>query len=171
MIEFVESKLSKPEHWEALKATHGIVRIFQEGNIEQWFDSLPSNHRQSAIQIVRSMLEVLKDTGIDKNDEELIVAWVRRESPYSCLRIRCEKSSLWARILVDSEDCATFACITPLCLEIQKHKCRELTVAPWHNVSNLLDTAVCQQVSNRELVSVVNTLAPWKLEHQVSYWM
>ena len=89
------------------------------------------------------MLEVLKDTGIDKNGEELVIAWVRKESPYSCLRLRCEKTSLWARILADSEYCATFACITPLCLESEKHKCRNLETTPWHNVSNMLDTAVC----------------------------
>jgi hypothetical protein len=85
--------------------------------------------------------------------------------------LRCEKTSLWARILADSEDCATFACITPLCIEIEKHKCRGLEAAPWHNISKLLDTAVCQYLSNRELTTVANTLAPWQLQHQVSYWI
>jgi len=132
-------------------------------------DKLSPEARDTAINIVKSMLEVLKDTGIDENGEELVIAWVRRDSPYSCLRLRCEKTSLWARILADSEDCATFAYITPLCLEIKKHKCRNLEVAPWHNVSNLLDTAVCPQLSNRELVTVANTLTPWKLQHEVSY--
>ena len=111
------------------------------------------------------MLKVLKDTGIDKNGEELVIAWVRKESPYSCLRLCCEKTSLWARILADSEDCAIFACITPLCIEIEKHKCRGLEVAPWHNVSNLLDTAVCPDLSSPELATVVNRLAPWQLQH------
>ncbi|KAE8454590.1 hypothetical protein EG329_000213 [Mollisiaceae sp. DMI_Dod_QoI] len=171
MVDFVESKVSKPTHWEELKTTYCIVDNFRAGNLGQWFDGLKPEQRESAIRVVRSLLEVLKDTGIDKNDEELVIAWVRRESPYSCLRLRCEKTSLWARILADSEDCATFACITPSCLEIEKHKCRGLTVAPWHNVSVLLDTAVCPQRSNRELVSVVNMLAPFKLEHQVSYWI
>ncbi|KAF8860775.1 hypothetical protein BDZ45DRAFT_724295 [Acephala macrosclerotiorum] len=171
MVDFVESKVSKPPHWEELKSAHSIVQNFRAGNLGQWFDSLTPEQRESAIHIVRSMLEVLKDTGIGKNDEELVIAWVRRESPYSCLRLRCEKTSLWARILADSEDCATFACITPLCLEIEKHKCRGLTIAPWHNVSTLLDTTVCPQRSNRELLNVVNALAPFKLEHQVSYWI
>ena len=117
------------------------------------------------------MLEVLKDTGIDRNGEELVVAWVRKESPYSCLRLRCEKTSLWARILADSEDCATFACITPLCFEVKKYKCRGLETAPWHNVTKMLDTAVCPQLSNRELKAVANTIAPWKLKHNVSYWI
>jgi hypothetical protein len=171
MVDFVESKISKPADWEELKSTYHIIENFRAGNLGQWFDGLKSEQRESAIHIVRSMLEVLKDTGISKNDEELVIAWVRKESPYSCLRLRCEKTSLWARILADSEDCATFACITPLCLEIEKHRCRGLPVAPWHNVSNLLDTAVCPQLSNRELSSVANTLAPFKLEHQVSYWI
>jgi hypothetical protein len=171
MVDFVESKVSKPAHWEELKSAYSIVQNFRDGDLGQWFDGLKMEQRESAIHIVRSMLEVLKDTGIDKNEEELVLAWVRRESPYSCLRLRCEKNSLWARILADSEDCATFACITPLCLEIKKHRCRGLAIAPWHNVSNILNTAVCPQVSNRELGSVLNTRAPFKLEHQVSYWI
>jgi hypothetical protein len=117
------------------------------------------------------MLEFLKDTGIDKNDDELVIAWVQKDSPDSSLRVRCEKSSLWARILADSEDCATFACITPICLESGKHKCRGLAVAPWNNVSTLLDTAVAPQLSNREAMGVIDTLIPFRLEHEVSYWI
>ncbi|RDL41517.1 uncharacterized protein BP5553_01496 [Venustampulla echinocandica] len=147
MVPFVESRLSKPAHWEELKTKFAIVENFRS-DLGQWFDRLSTGLRESAIQIVRSMLGILKDTGIDKNGEELVIAWVRKEDPYLCLRLRCEKTSLWARILADSEDCATFACITPLCIEIEKHKCRGLEVAPWHSVSNLLDTAVCQHLES-----------------------
>lgn len=171
MVDFVESRLWKPPHWEELKTTHSIVQNFRDRNLGQWFDRLSTEHRNTAIRIIRSMLEVLKDTGIDKNGEELVVAWIRKESPYSCLRLRCEKANLWTRILADSEDCATFACITPLCFEIKKHKCRGLKIAPWHNVSNLLNTAVCLQLSNREFVTVANTDAAWRLQHEVSYWI
>jgi hypothetical protein len=171
MVPFVESRLQKPVHWEDLKTKHNIVQNFRTDKLEQWFNNLSLEMRGCAIQIVRSMLEVLKDTGINKNGEELVIAWVRKESPYSSLRLRCEKTSLWARILADSEDCATFACITLLCLQSEKHKCRHLDAAPWHNVSNLLDTAVCPQLSNRELTTVATTLAPFKLQHQVSYWI
>jgi hypothetical protein len=170
MVPFVESRLSKPAHWEELKTQHAIVENFRR-DLGQWFDQLSTELRETVIQIIRSMLEILKETGIDKKGEELVIAWVRKESPYSCLRLRCEKTSLWARILADSEDCATFACITPLCIEIEKHKCRGFEVAPWHNVSNLLDTAVCPHLSNQELATVANTLASWQLQHQVSYWI
>ncbi|KAH8743503.1 hypothetical protein F5882DRAFT_137695 [Hyaloscypha sp. PMI_1271] len=171
VVPFIESRLAKPAHWEELKTQYAIVENFRHGDLETWFDQLSLSLRETAIHIVRSMLEVLKDTGIDRNGEELVIAWVRKESPYSCLRLRCEKTSLWARILADSEDCATFACITPLCLEIRQHACRNLEVAPWHNVSNLLDTEVCQHLSNRDIQTVTNTLAPWTLQHQVSYWI
>ena len=170
MIPFVESRLSKPFHWQELKKRN-IVEYFRNGELDIWFDDLDPELRETAIHIVRSMLEILKNTGIDKNGEELVIAWVRKDSPYSCLRLRCEKTSLWARILADSEDCATFACITPLCLEIEKHKCRGLTVAPWHNVTSLLDTAVCLQLSNRELTTVATTITSWQLQHEVSYWI
>jgi hypothetical protein len=170
MVPFVDSRLSKPAHWEELKTKYAIVENFRS-DLGQWFDQISTELQESVIQIIRSMLEILKDTGIDKKDEELIIAWIRKESPYSCLKLRCEKTSLWARILADSEDCATFACITPLCIEIKKHKCRGLEVAPWHNVGNLLDTAVYPYLSNRELTTVANTLAPWQLQNQVSYWI
>lgn len=143
MVPFMESRVSKPTHWQDLKVKHQIVENFRKGDLDVWFDGLLPEVREMAIMIVRSMLDMLKDTGIDKNDEELVIAWVRKESPTSCLRLRCEKSSLWARILADSEDCATFACITSLCLEIENNKCRGLKTAPWHSVTNLLDTAVC----------------------------
>jgi hypothetical protein len=170
MAPFVESRLSKPLLWEELKERN-IVEYFWNEKLDAWFDELCPELREAAIHIVRSILDVLKDTGIDKSGEELVIAWVRRESPYSCLRLRCEKTSLWARILADSEDCATFAYITPLCLEIEKHKCRGLTLAPWHNVSSILDTAVSPQLSNRELANVASSVASWKLQHQVSYWI
>jgi hypothetical protein len=170
MIPFVESRASKPQLWKELIA-QGIVENFQRGDLDVWFENLTLELSETAIMIVRSMLEVLKDTGIDRNGEELVVAWVRKESPYSCLRLRCEKTSLWARILADSEDCATFACITPLCFEVEKHKCRGLTNAPWHNVTKMLDTAVCPQFSSREVTAMANTIAPWKLKHDVSYWI
>jgi hypothetical protein len=97
MIPFVESRASKPVHWEDLKA-QDIIENFRKGDLDTWFDALTPELRESAIMIVRSMLEVLKDTGIDRNGEELVIAWVRKESPYSCLRLRCEKTSLWARV-------------------------------------------------------------------------
>lgn len=170
IVPFVESRASKPVHWKELKVQN-IVENFRKGDLDVWFERLAPELSETAIMIVRSMLEVLKDTGIDRNGEELVVAWVRKESPYSCLRLRCEKTSLWARILADSEDCATFACITPLCFEVKKHKCRGLKTAPWHNVTKMLDTAVCPQLSNRELKAVANTIAPWTLKHNVSYWI
>jgi len=172
MEAFVESRVSsKPLNWEELKSKDKMIQSFRTCNLELWFNSLSTEKRESAIYIVRRMLEVLKDTGIDKNGEELVIAWVRKGSSDSCFRLRCEKTSLWARILADSEDCATFACITPLCLQSEKHKCRHLEAAPWHNVGNLLDTAVCPQLSNRELTTVATTLVPFKLQHQVSYWI
>lgn len=171
MVDFIESRFPRPSQWETLKSTQCIVQNFRDGNIHKWFEGLTTEQGESVARIVRSMLEFLKDTGIDKNDEELVIAWVRKDSPNSSLRVRCEKSSLWARILADSEDCATFACITPICLEIEKHKCRGLKNAPWHNVSTLLDTAVAPQLSSKEVMRMVDTLTPFKLEHHVSYWI
>lgn len=170
MVAFVESRLAKPLLWEELKTRYDIVQNFKSGDLQEWFNGLATPYKETTVSIVRSMLEVLKDTGIDKNGEELVIAWIRREGPYTCLRLRCEKTSLWARILADSEDCATFACITPLCLESEKHKCRELEIAYWHNGSKMLDTAVCQQLSSHDVQTTTKPVA-WKLQHHDSYWI
>lgn len=83
MIRFVESRLSKPVLWQELKE-RDIVENFRNDDLDIWFDELTPELRETAISIVRSMLETLKDTGIDQNGEELVIAWVRRDSPYSC---------------------------------------------------------------------------------------
>jgi len=79
MVPFVESRIQRPAHWEDLKTRCNIVDNFRTNDLEQWFENLTREQRDSVIQIVRSMLEVLKDTGIDKNGEELVIAWVRKE--------------------------------------------------------------------------------------------
>jgi hypothetical protein len=172
MVPFFESRrFARYADWEDLKTRHAIVNNFRDGDLGKWFDELPTPLKETTIYIVRSMLEVLKHTGIDRNGEELVIAWVRQESPFSCLRLRCEKTSLWARILADSDDCATFACITPSCLENRNYRCQNLIVAPWHNVSNLLDTAVCQHLSIHDTQTVKDTIIPWTLQNEVSYWI
>lgn len=108
MIPFIEPRLPKPVLWEKLKQLN-MVGVFRNGNLVAWFDALSSSLQETAIDISRSMLEILKDTGINRSGEKLVIAWVRKDNPYSCFRLRCDKTNLWARIFADSEDCATFA--------------------------------------------------------------
>lgn len=89
--------------------------------LEAWFEVLKPNLRETAIHIVRSMLEVLKDTRINKKGDEFVIAWVRKESPIPvCGFVSIRATSGFGYL---SETCATFACITPLCFECGKCKC------------------------------------------------
>ena len=77
----------------------------------------------------------------------------------------CEKASLWARILADSENCAAFACMTNVCLETAENKCQkrdscnrptmEMTVRP-HRTENELP---------------MPQSGTWCLEDQRAYWI
>ncbi|KAL4759190.1 uncharacterized protein BDW70DRAFT_86953 [Aspergillus foveolatus] len=60
---------------------------------------------------------------------------------YVCCKIPCEKQSSWARILADSDDCATFAYISSKCLETETIKCSG-PLRNWTNTTLLLETAV-----------------------------
>lgn len=66
-------------------------------------------------------------------------------------------------MLQDYSDCATFAYVTPLCLETHEWKCQNLQTAPWHNRSVILNTAVSLHKSG------VATVDPWRLRHEQSY--
>ncbi|KAG4432971.1 hypothetical protein IFR05_011539 [Cadophora sp. M221] len=99
------------------------------------------------------------------------MAWVRKESPYSCLRIRLDKSNLWLRILANSETCATFACITLLCFECGKYKCRGSDLAPWENKIYALETAICLSLCDYELANPAKTLLEWASRPKASYWI
>lgn len=57
-------------HWKELKAQN-IVENFRKGDLEVWFERFTPELGEIAMMIVRSMLEVLKDTGIDRNGEQL----------------------------------------------------------------------------------------------------
>lgn len=168
MVPIVESRLSKPFHWEALKVELAMAQDFCQG-LETWFGAPKPGLRETAVCIVRSMLEVLQDTGINKKGDEIVLAWVRKESPYSCLRIRLDKSNDWLRILTDSETCAISACIAPLCFECGKHKCRGVEVASWEPQIYALETAVCLSLCDYELANPVKTLVGWAAHPKASY--
>jgi hypothetical protein len=104
------------------------------------------------------------------NCESLIVSWVGREIPFSLLRFRCEKTSHWVQIIADSGHFLAFAFIIHTCTRSEKHKCRRLKIAPRLNVKKALVSALCLHLSSRDPTGVVG-LAPFTLQHQVSYWI
>ncbi|KAH8775974.1 hypothetical protein F5882DRAFT_262278, partial [Hyaloscypha sp. PMI_1271] len=167
MPAFVEAKVPVNLDWEALKKDHAIIEAFSKGNLRSWFNGLQRELQAAVVDIVCQTLEALRDTGIDPTGEKFVIALASRDKPLSCFTIPCKNENLWAKILKDSEHCATFAYVTGTCLETEEVKCRGLRQPPWLNSSTLLDTTVCQHLSESE-VSVSMTTS-WNLQNGVAY--
>ncbi|KFY16125.1 hypothetical protein V492_01542 [Pseudogymnoascus sp. VKM F-4246] len=167
--------LALPSGWTTLRQ-RGIIQALEQGGqvLKQWYDELCKLPNVQDLQIlttrlIKYILLVLRDTGIDRDHKTFIIACPQGYTtgqPISMyLPVPCENASLWAKILRDSENCATFACMTNLCLESEEHKCHQTN--PWHCPS--LDTAV-QQVRLRKEPITISSQA-WNLEIDSLYWI
>ena len=157
--------------WTELSA-QGIIAAFKGTHLQQWLNDLenhPRDLRKMVNRLVRYILYKLRDTGIDHTRKVFVVASPEDDEPLSpismCLKVPCEKTTLWAKILEDSGNCATFACMISTCLETAEHRCRARE--PWDCPS--LETAVCRHHSNRE--QPMPQTSPWHLENQRAYWI
>jgi hypothetical protein len=168
MPAFVVSLFPIPPEWETLETTHRIIEAFRKPGMQTWLGGLSPELQLLVARIVRYILMTLQHTGIDKKGGHLIVAWIQVGKPFQCFKVPCEKESYWARILADSGDCATFAYITPQCLETEWLKCKGAQ-ATWQNTSALLETAVCRHGPGPQAMAVTTT--PWVLQHADLYSM
>ena len=159
----IEELLQQPPGWKSLRVDHNIVDALKGSDFKAWFDRLVPELQSDVLRIVRYVLLILQDTGIDQSGDHLVAIWPRKGNPLGCFKIPCKNATFWARMLQDSSDCATFAYVTPLCLETHEWKCQELQTAPWHNRSVVLKTAVSLHQSG------VATVDQWRLRHEQSY--
>ena len=157
--------------WAELESK-GIIAAFKGTQLQQWLNELETHPQDLGItvnRLVRYILYKLRDTGIDRTRKVFVVASPEDDKPLSpismCLKVPCEKTALWAKILEDSPNCATFACMTTTCLETAEHRCRARE--PWDCPS--LETAVCRHRSRKEPPVPQNR--PWHLENQRAYWI
>ena len=142
---------------------HNIVNALKGSDFKGWFDRLVPELQSDVLRIVRYVLLILQDTGIDESGNHLVAIWPRKGNPLGCFKIHCKDTTFWARMLQDSPECATFAYVTPLCFETDEWNCQNLQTAPWHNRSVVLNTAV--SLHNTGVVRV----DPWRLRHEQSY--
>lgn len=168
MPTFVESLFPIPKLWVNLIERHNIIQAFRGSDLQKWLGDLEEDYQQLVAVIIRYVLSILAHTGVDRNSECFSVAWIQKNKPFQCFKISCQKESYWARILADSADCATFAYITPKCLETSDFRCRD-SIAQWHNQSVLLETAVCRHRSKK--TDTGSNITPWVLKHEDWYSM
>ena len=160
----IDALVQKPPGWSDLRTVHDIIGALRGTNFRDWIEALAPALQTNVVQIVRYVLLLLQDTGIDRSGENLVAIWPQKNEPLGCLKIPCKNATSWARILADSPHCATFAYITPICLIEDNCECQRLQAAPWHNRSLALNTAVSRFVN-----SGIVTTGPWALRHEQSY--
>lgn len=129
---------TKRELWRRLEAQK-IIEAFKSGHFGDWLEKIEADLQVYLLVLVRSILGYLEETGVDHKNRHLILAWPIQDDLQRCLRIPCEGQTQWARILADSVECATFACVTSKCLVTDNIKCEG--AASWANASRLLATA------------------------------
>ncbi|KAL7916995.1 hypothetical protein ACQKWADRAFT_307907 [Trichoderma austrokoningii] len=132
--------------WENLKSCHSIIENFRSGGVLKWIRELPRPAHNLVLRLVREILSILQDTGLDRSGKALMVAWPYiNDSSHGC-RVVCEEGSSWARALTDSHDNATFAYISAVCLETEEIKCSSASWQ-WKNTIPLLETAVMVEMA------------------------
>jgi hypothetical protein len=159
---FANTLLITPNLWDDLITNHSIIDAFHRNDLRNWLTKLAPELRECVLKLVRRILEILQHTGVDAEGKHLTIAWPQEGHIQRCFKIPCERQSFWARLLADSEDCATFAYVSAKCLESEKVKCSGPPQV-WQNVSTLLETAVIRHQS-------IPSTQPWMLEHKKLYF-
>ena len=106
--------------------------------------------------LVRTILEQLKHTGLDRRNTNLVIAWPQEGDTGRGLKIPCKAQTCWAQVIADAEDCATFAYVTPKCLETNHLKCRG-SLRAWQNESKMLVTEISPSRPQGQHLATTNT--------------
>ena len=85
------------------------MRLALRGVIDytDWTKNLTGGPRDCAIKVITFFLQVLKDTGVDREGKSLRMLWPHKTGLSHTISLKCSKSNLWARLLKDSPSCAT----------------------------------------------------------------
>ena len=121
----------------------GLVDMLQTGGYERWRNQDGDNSIAEKDEVedkvfvknlTSRVLTQLRFTGIRSEiGDNFRIGWVLRKDLSRCIDIPIAGANLWARILADSPEQATFACITPECLQStsQEHRCQNKPPESW----------------------------------------
>lgn len=134
-----------------------------------WVARLAADEKSCLIAVIAYALELLKYTDVDREGKALSVRWPHKASTSYGIKFKCEGLNGWVRILHDTESCATFAAVTPLCFEGHDHKCRDMVAPLSQAAGGFLSTAMCRHLTaERSKVAVSSSL---RLEDDQKYWI
>ncbi|CAI4212055.1 unnamed protein product [Parascedosporium putredinis] len=98
--------------WESLERDHSIHEAFRRDNLKLWLRNLNMQLYGLVLRGIRGILDALRKTGLDQERKSLLVSWPYSNDMLRCFRIDLgQRESSWARLIADSEDCATFATV------------------------------------------------------------
>lgn len=166
---YVSALVVEPLLWKDLVGKFNALVALRESDMKQWLESLDHPCRVEFERLVFAVLYLLRDTGIDRKSEHFVIACVQSDQPFQCFKIPCKNENYWARMLIDSEDSATFAYITTQCLETPTLKCCRPSPS-WSNSTALLGTAVSQDMVSAEYaLAAASGLGQWTLKENEAY--
>lgn len=166
---YVSGLLVEPLLWEDLIRKYNALVALRESDLKQWLEGLDRPCRVEFEGLVLAVLYLLRDTGIDRKGDQFVVACVQSGLPFQCLKIPCKNENYWARMLIDSEDNATFAYVTTQCLETAALKCCKPSPS-WCNSTALLGTAVSQdRVAAAYALAAAPGIGEWTLKENEAY--
>ena len=176
----------KQDVWQELINAHQIIQAFSQENLFDWLRTLSPFHQEFVFTLVRTILEQLKHTGLDRRNTNLVIAWPQEGDTGRGLKISCKAQTCWAQFIADAEDCATFAYVTPKCLETNHLKCRG-SLRAWQNASKMLVTEISPSRPHGQHLATTNAAATttpasvttttatattqWGLEDKTTYYI
>ena len=125
--------------WQKLENDHNIIQAFTHGDLFAWLRTLSPLLQRYVLTLVRTILEQLKYTGLDRQKTTLVIAWPQKGDIGRGVKIPCKAETYWAQVIADAPDCATFAYVTSRCLETNHIKCQG-NLRTWQNASKMLIT-------------------------------
>lgn len=158
----------KYEQWH--KMLPNVKAAFQGSiDIDHWIKGLDTEGKGCLIATITYVLGLLKHTGLNREGKSLSVLWPHSSNLSYGVKIPCDKRTFWARMVQDTDSCATFAAVTSSCFEGHNHNCRNMFAPSWLEGTVFLSTAVCRDITAMNLAP--KTLDPWRLEEGKRYWI
>lgn len=170
MGSYIRTRSPRVKEWLKLEQDWKNSKAFDEADLKQWFLELPEELEEPAWMLVREILCQLQHTGVD-HENMLRIGWAQENTALKCLKIKCSGQNSWAKILTDSPDIVTFACVEPVCIQSSTpgHKCLGKIPKSYDPSRPLqLHTQIRPLCVDHDSVVVSDD---WRLQAGQNYWM